>query len=145
MKLVAIIVVAIIFIILLFIFIKLLFKLISGEAKNNKITQQEIIQQTVLTIRDILKLATNNELSRNELFTLCNEFIKIPFPPKQGQEISSVAKEHLDFIIFIASHKNADAKLISHLNNEAKKKNPSYASQIEEYEKTGLEQRKNRR
>ena len=66
-------------------------------------------------------------------------------PAKNNQVMPKEANNYINFIILICSHKNSDAKLISFLDKEAKKKNPSYIVEIEESEKIGIENRKNRR
>ena len=54
----------------------------------------------------------------------------------------SDAKAYLNFITILASHKNADAKLIAFMSNELKKKNPEYVAEIDYYEQLGTSQRK---
>ena len=63
-------------------------------------------------------------------------------PPKKDGIAPEDAKEYLNFILAIASHKNADAKLIAFMTNELKKKNPEYAREIDAYEQKGMSQTK---
>jgi len=99
-----------------------------------------------ITIEKLEKLAGDNSLSKNELFELVQIFIeKFNIPPKNNQTMPKEANSYINFIILICSHKNADAKLISFLDKEAKKKNPSYVVEIENSERVGIENRKNRR
>ena len=99
-----------------------------------------------ITIEKLEKLAGDNSLSKNELFELIQIFIeKFNIPPKNNQTMPREANNYINFIILICSHKNANAKLISFLDKEAKKKNPSYVVEIENSERVGIENRKNRR
>lgn len=95
-------------------------------------------------IETLLRLASDSALSKNQLGELILAFCRLSFPPKSAQ-LSDEAKKYLSFIMLIASHKNADAKTVAYLNEEAKKKNPTYASEIEEYENVGLQSRKARK
>ena len=63
-------------------------------------------------------------------------------PSKQNGKSANDAKAHLNFITLLASHKNADAKLIAFMSNELKKKNPEYIAEIDYHEQLGTSQRK---
>ena len=104
------------------------------------------IKEEVLTIEKLEELASDNSLNKNELFDLVKVFTdKFSIPAKKDKSVPKEANNYINFIILICSHKNADAKLISFLDKEAKKKNPSYITEIEDSEKIGIENRKNRR
>ena len=110
----------------------------------NKITP--IKEEMVLTIEKLEELASDKNLSKNELFDLVKVFTdKFSIPAKKDKSVPKEANNYINFIILICSHKNADAKLISFLDKEVKKKNPSYITEIEDSEKIGIENRKNRR
>ena len=104
------------------------------------------IKEEVLTIEKLEELASDKSLSKNELFDLVKVFAdKFSIPAKKDKSAPKEASNYINFIILICSHQNADAKLISFLDKEAKKKNPSYVAEIEDSEKIGIENRKNRR
>lgn len=99
-----------------------------------------------ITIEKLEELASDKTLSKNELFELIQIFgEKFIIPAKKNQIAPKEASNYINFIILICSHQNADAKLISFLDKEAKKKNPSYVAEIEDSERIGIENRKNRR
>ncbi|CAD7287423.1 hypothetical protein LMG7974_00302 [Campylobacter majalis] len=118
----------------------------SGFVSNKKTTSKaELSADKEIGINELLQLVSDNNISRNDLFRLSQIFTKFSFPPKTGNELSNEAKLYLDFVLLVASHKNTDAKLISFVNKESKVKNPAYAVDIDQYEQTGIEQRKNRK
>ncbi|WP_103641669.1 fatty-acid--CoA ligase [Campylobacter concisus] len=99
-----------------------------------------------ITIEKLEELASDKTISKNELFELIQIFgEKFIIPAKKNQVAPKEASNYINFIILICSHQNADAKLISFLDKEAKKKNPSYVAEIEDSERIGIENRKNRR
>ena len=125
----------------------LIYLLLKNSSKENepanKITP---IKEEILTIEKLEELASDNSLSKNELFDLVKVFTdKFSIPAKKDKIAPKEASNYINFIILICSHQNADATLISFLDKEAKKKNPSYVTEIEESEKIGIENRKNRR
>ena len=124
--------------------IYLLLKDSTKETKSaNKIAP---IKEEILTIEKREELASENSLSKNELFDLVKVFAdKFSIPAKKDKGAPKEASNYINFIILICSHQNADAKLISFLDKEAKKKNPSYVAEIEDSERIGIENRKNRR
>ena len=106
----------------------------------------EVEGEEEFTIEKLEELASDKNLSKNELFDLVKVFTdKFSIPAKKDKSAPKEANNYINFIILICSHKNADAKLISFLDKEAKKKNPSYITEIEDSEKIGIENRKNRR
>ena len=124
--------------------IYLLLKDSTKETKSaNKIAP---IKEEILTIEKLEELASDNSLSKNELFDLVKVIAdKFSIPAKKDKGAPKEASNYINFIILICSHQNADAKLISFLDKEAKKKNPSYVAEIEDSERIGIENRKNRR
>lgn len=146
MKIFLIVFLILIFFILVFILIKMMLKIKNDtQSSSAKTINLEQKKAKSIGIRDLLEVVIDNNLSKNELFVLCDSFLKLTIPAKKNGETPMEAKEYLDFILLIASHKNADAKIISHLNSGAKRRNPSYVVDIDNYEKNGLEQRKNHR
>jgi hypothetical protein len=97
------------------------------------------------TIEDMVELAANRNTTKNEL---TNAIIKVSkefkFPPKIKGKIPKGIKVYLNFVLLIASHKKADAKLIAFMNYELKKVNSDYGTEIDIYENEGLRQRANR-
>ncbi len=59
-------------------------------------------------------------------------------------KLSEDAKKKLSFISTVCANKNADAKMISYLNLELGKKNPSFKREIDLYENMGLAKRRMR-
>ena len=68
----------------------------------------------------------------------------IPFPKKTKGIAPKSAKIYLNFVLLVASHHNADAKLIAFMDEELKKANPDYKREIDLYENEGINQRGNR-
>ena len=112
----------------------------SGKAVQNESTKQE---KKELTLQDLIDIASNPKSDKNDLFAALKIFAaSFKIPPKQNGKAASDAKAHLNFITILASHKNADAKLIAFMSNELKKKNPEYVAEIDYYEQLGTSQRK---
>lgn len=59
-------------------------------------------------------------------------------------KLSEDANKKLSFISAVCANKNADAKMISYLNLELSKKNPSFKKEIDLYENMGLAKRRMR-
>jgi len=96
-----------------------------------------------ITLDDLLAVANDPGTSKNKLFSILRTFYSnFRLPPKKDGIAPEDAKEYLNFILAIASHKNADAKLIAFMTNELKKKNPEYAREIDAYEQKGMSQTK---
>lgn len=97
-------------------------------------------------IKDLINVASDQKSSKNDLFAAAKVFCEqLSIPEKQDDKISDEAKLYLSFILLVASHSNVDAKLITYLSTESKKKNPTYAIEIETYETQGIESRKARK
>ena len=96
-----------------------------------------------IILDDLLAVANDPGTSKNKLFAILRTFSSnFRLPPKKDGVAPEEAKEYLNFILAIASHKNADAKLIAFMTNELKKKNPEYAREIDAYEQKGMAQAK---
>ena len=67
---------------------------------------------------------------------------KLPY--RQSEALSAEAKKKLEFVRNVASNPNATAKHISFLNRELAKRYGTYKTDIETYEKLGVEERKKR-
>ena len=112
----------------------------STKAVQNEPSKQE---EKELTLQDLIDIASNPKSDKNDLFVALKIFAaSFKIPPKQNSKAPSDAKAHLNFITVLASHKNADAKLIAFMSNELKKKNPEYVAEIDYYEQLGTSQRK---
>ncbi|WP_458700974.1 hypothetical protein ACKGJI_02435 [Sulfurospirillum sp. 1307] len=96
-------------------------------------------------IEDMVEIAANRNSTRNDL---TNAILKVSrelhFPKKIKGKLPKESKVYLNFVLLIASHKNADPKLIAFCNKELKKANPEYSMEIDIYENEGLRQRANR-
>ena len=100
-------------------------------------------EEKELTLQDLIGIASNPKSDKNDLFAALKIFAaSFKIPPKQNGKAASDVKAHLNFITILASHKNADAKLIAFMSNELKKKNPEYVAEIDYYEQLGTSQRK---
>lgn len=100
-------------------------------------------EEKELTLQDLIGIASDPKSDKNDLFTALKIFAaSFKIPSKQNGKAASDAKAHLNFITVLASHKNADAKLIAFMSNELKKKNPEYVAEIDYYEQLGTSQRK---
>lgn len=111
-----------------------------NKLNKNKKTKDQNKQSEIISL---IKTATNQNLEKDEIKKLVQIFLSLNFPLKNGNKITKEAENYLNFILLISSHKNADAKIISHLSIESKKKNTSYSQEIEEYEEIGISSRKN--
>lgn len=100
-------------------------------------------EEKELTLQDLIDIASNPKSDKNDLFAALKIFAaSFKIPSKQNGKAPSDVKAHLNFITILASHKNADAKLIAFMSNELKKKNPEYVAEIDHYEQLGTSQRK---
>ena len=112
---------------------------------SNKTTQNvpATKREKEITLQDLIDMASNPKSDKNDLFAALKIFTaSFKIPPKQNGKAPSDAKAYLNFITILASHKNADAKLIALMSNELKKKNPEYVAEIDYYEQLGTSQRK---
>ena len=133
-------IVAAILVIAMFIIVALKFKNTPQTIKI-KTKKQE---QKQLTLQDLINIASDRSSSKNELFEALKIFAtSFKLPPKTDGKVSTEAKVYLRFIVALASNPKADAKLIAFMNNELKKANPEYLSEIETYEKEGIGRRTN--
>ena len=106
------------------------------DAPAKSISAEKTKRET--TLQDLLEIVRNkNELS--EALKIFATSFKIP--PKNGDKVSAEARAYLMFITILASHPKADAKFIAFMNNELKKANPAYFSEIDVYEKEGVRKR----
>ena len=94
--------------------------------------------QKDICVEDLAAVVADPNSDKNKLFSTFKLFSsKFKLPPKKDGIAPDEAKEYLNFITALASHKNADAKLIAFMSNELKKKNPEYVREIEAYEQKG--------
>ena len=121
------------------IFLVVKFKQGDKTTQNTPATKEE----KELTLQDLINIAGNPKSDKNDLFAALKIFAaSFKIPSKQNGKAPSDAKAYLNFITILASHKNADAKLIAFMTNELKKKNPEYAREIDAYEQKGMSQTK---
>ncbi len=97
------------------------------------------------TIKDMTEIAARKSTSYDDLKkavdTVKKDFV---FPKKIKYKLPKEIKIYLNFVLLVASHKNADAKLIAYMDRELKKANPEYSTEIDIYENEGLKERSNR-
>lgn len=97
------------------------------------------------TIEMLCEIATKRNATKTELTGAILKAAKeCPFPAKVKGVAPKSAKVYLNFILLVASHRNADAKLIAYMDTELKKANPDYKQEIDIYENEGINQRGNR-
>ncbi len=97
------------------------------------------------TIEMLCEIATKRNATKTELTDAILKAAKeCPFPAKVKGVAPKSAKVYLNFILLVASHRNADAKLIAYMDTELKKANPDYKQEIDIYENEGINQRGNR-
>jgi len=134
-------VIAIILISLVIVFINL--KKDAAIQISQKKHDEEI--QKKITIEAMVELVAKRNTSKNDITLAILEVAKsCPFPPKTKGISPKNAKMYLNFILLVASHKNVDAKLIAFMDEQLKKTNPEYKTEIDIYESEGIHQRGNR-
>jgi len=115
------------------------------HTKNVKNRKKKAIKSKKVTIEDMVEIAANRNSSKNDLtnaiLKVSKEFV---FPSKIKGKMPKDIKVYLNFVLLVASHKKSDAKLIAFANNELKKSNKEYSTEIDIYENEGLRQRANR-
>lgn len=98
-----------------------------------------------IAIEALIDIVAQRTSSRNDL---TNAILKAaqecPFPVKEKGVAPKISKVYLNFVLLVASHRNADAKLIAFMDEELKKANPEYKREIDMYENEGMNQRGNR-
>lgn len=116
---------------------------IKNEGEDEGESQDNVVQKNINSKLDELILVLLNKQSTNDALTsVAIDFVQnFPFPPKKDANVPKSAKSYLRFVLLLAMHKNTDAKLIAYVNKELKKRNPSYANEIDIYEDQGIMQR----
>ena len=113
-----------------------------------EITHKDDVQEAKarkIAIEALIDIAVKRTTTRNELTNAILTAVKeCPFPPKEKGIAPKVSKVYLNFVLLVASHHNADAKLIAFMDEELKKANPDYKREIDLYENEGINQRGNR-
>jgi hypothetical protein len=113
-----------------------------AKATSRKINNASNDTSKALRIEDLVDIAANRNSSKNELASAIMKVSQtFPFPKKTKGLVSRDGKVYLNFILLVASHRHADAKLVAFMNTELKKKNPDYTKEIDIYESEGLRQR----
>ncbi len=103
------------------------------------------VEKRKFTIKDMTEIAARKDTSYDDLKKAI-DIVKrdLIFPKKIKYKLPKDIKIYLNFVLLVASHKNADAKLIAYMDRELKKANPSYATEIDIYENEGLKEKANR-
>ena len=123
-------------ILLLLVCVIVLFRVSKKNEPTNSRTREK-------TLDDFLEEALS--FKGEALQELIQSFInthKLPY--RQSEVLSAEAKKKLEFVRNVASNPNATAKHISFLNRELAKRYGTYKTDIETYEKLGVEERKKR-
>jgi len=139
----AIVAVIAIVLISLFIVVANLQKTVVIHVKDS--TPKEVEEARRVAIEELIELVAKRTTSKNDLTAAILKASKeCPFPKKTKGIAPKSAKIYLNFVLLIASHHNADAKLIAFMDEELKKANPDYKTEIDIYESEGIHQRGNR-
>ncbi|DAB36193.1 MAG TPA: hypothetical protein CFH80_06220 [Sulfurospirillum cavolei] len=135
----AIVAVIAIVIISLFIVVANLQKTVVIETIPSQVEQEKARK---IAIEAMVEIAAKRNSTRNDLTNAILQVAKAcPFPEKQKGMTPKIAKVYLNFVLLVASHRNADAKLIAFMDEELKKANPEYKHEIDIYENEGINQR----
>ena len=130
---------------LIALFILIIAVLIAAVLKFKDVPAKSIISEKTkreTTLQDLLEIVRNKNSDKNELSEALKIFAtSFKIPPKNGDKVSAEARAYLMFITILASHPKTDAKFIAFMNNELKKANPAYSSEIDVYEKEGVRKR----
>ncbi|WP_457597888.1 hypothetical protein [Hydrogenimonas sp.] len=137
--------IVVIILILLFLIIAILKRAGSNKVvvvKKKRVSESEESNNKKHTIKSMVEIAANRNSKTVDLKRAIDIVAKeLPFPKKNKHEIPKSAKIYLHFVLLIASHRNADAKLIAYMDRELKKANPDYSTEIDIYENEGFNQR----
>ena len=126
----------------LFIVVANLQKTVVVEVIHTQVQEEKARKIAIEALIDIVAKRTT---SHNDLTNAVLKAAKeCPFPPKEKGVAPKISKMYLNFVLLIASHRNADAKLIAFMDEELKKANPEYKREIDMYENEGINQRGNR-
>ncbi len=113
--------------------------------KKKRKNVSDNIKKNQYTIEQMVEIAARRDSSKEDLKRAVDIVAKeLPFPKKIKYKVPKISKVYLNFVLLIASHKNADAKLIAYMDKELKKVNPEYSTEIDIYENEGFRQRRNR-
>jgi hypothetical protein len=130
---------------LIALFILIIAVLIAAVLKFKDVPAKSIISEKTkreTTLQDLLEIVRNKNSDKKELSEALKIFAtSFKIPPKNGDKVSAEARAYLMFITILASHPKTDAKFIAFMNNELKKANPAYSSEIDVYEKEGVRKR----
>ncbi|WP_263831968.1 hypothetical protein [Sulfurospirillum oryzae] len=108
-------------------------------------SKEEDAKAQKIAIEALVEIAAKRTSTRNDLTNAILRAAKeCPFPTKEKGMAPKLSKVYLNFVLLIASHRNADAKLIAFMDEELKKANPTYKQEIDMYENEGINQRGNR-
>jgi len=139
---IAIVVVILIILISLFIVVANLQKTVIVNVSPTEVEKEKARK---IAIEELVEIAAKRMSTRNDLTEAILKVAKeFPFPPKERGVAPKSAKVYLNFILLVASHRNADAKLIAFMDEELKKTNTTYKQEIDIYENEGMHQRGNR-
>lgn len=139
----AIVAVIVIVLITLFIVVINMQKTVVVHSRSSK--DKTIQDGKSVTIEELVEMVAKRKTSRNDLTAIILKAAKeCPFPKKTKGIAPKSAKVYLNLVLLIASHSNADAKLIVFMDETLKKANPEYKTEIDIYESEGINQRGNR-
>ncbi|WP_331775505.1 hypothetical protein [Sulfurospirillum sp. 1612] len=137
--------------VIIFIVVCIFIAIVFITIRNNNLVVETKVVKTPhedtpqFTIKDMNEIAASRKSTREDLQKAVDMVISdFPFPKKVKYKLPKGIKVYLNFILLVASHKNADAKLIAYMDENLKEKNPQYITEIDIYENQGLKERSNR-
>ena len=140
---IGIVAVILIVVISLFIVVANLQKTVVIKVNDTKSTTAE--EKAKTRIEEMVEIAAKRTSSKNDLTSAILKVAQeCPFPEKIKGAAPKKAKIYLNFVLLVASHREADAKLIAFMDDELKRANPHYRTEIDIYENEGIHQKGNR-
>ncbi len=108
-------------------------------------SEREDKKKENISIEELVEIVAKRNTSKNDLTAAILRASKeCPFPKKDKGIAPKRAKVYLNFVLLVASHRQADAKLIAFMDATLKQANPEYKTEIDIYENEGIHQRGNR-
>ena len=140
---IGIVAVILIVVISLFIVVANLQKTVVIKVNDTKSSTAE--EKAKTRIEEMVEIAAKRTSSKNDLTSAILKVAQeCPFPEKIKGAAPKKAKIYLNFVLLVASHREADAKLIAFMDDELKRANPHYRTEIDIYENEGIHQKGNR-
>ncbi len=111
-----------------------------SEAKSKKISKTTLRVPTFEELQAIVSNQKSSSLELEEALKSIIEYYGV-IPAKEGIHPHKIFKKYAQLIITLCRHRNTNSKIVLFFDRELRKKNPSYASNIEEILQRGLNSR----